>query len=68
MPGFLNNPSSIISQIKSNLQDRYGSGYPILKELLQNADDAKANRFRLDALLQTSLLSQHCIVALGFSP
>jgi hypothetical protein len=50
MPGFLNNPSSIISQIKSNLQDRYGSGYPILKELLQNADDAEANRFRLDAL------------------
>ena len=28
----------------------YDSGYPILKELLQNADDAEARRFRLDAL------------------
>ena len=40
----------MVNQIKSNLQDRYESGYPILKELLQNADDAKARHFRLDAL------------------
>lgn len=50
MPDYESPPSSIVNQIKSNLQDRYGSGYPILKELLQNADDAKAQRFRLDAL------------------
>ena len=50
MPDFSISPISIVNQIKSNLQDRYSSGYPILKELLQNADDAKAERFRLDAL------------------
>ncbi len=41
---------TIVNQIKRNLQDRYPSGYPILKELLQNADDARARRFILDAL------------------
>jgi len=37
MPDFRVSPISIVDQIKSNLQDRYDSGYPILKELLQNA-------------------------------
>ncbi|MDE0001722.1 MAG: hypothetical protein OXQ29_03390, partial [Rhodospirillaceae bacterium] len=41
---------TIVNQIKRNLQDHYASGYPILKELLQNADDARARRFSLDAL------------------
>jgi hypothetical protein len=50
MPAFSASAISIVNQIKSNLQDRYDSGYPILKELLQNADDAKAQRFALDAL------------------
>ena len=50
MPGFSVSPLAVVNQIKSNLQDRYNSGYPILKELIQNADDARARRFRLDAL------------------
>ena len=50
MPSFSVSPISIVNQIKSNLQDRYTSGFPILKELLQNADDSEARRFRLDAL------------------
>ena len=50
MPEFRVSPISIVNQIKSNLQDRYGSGYPILKELLQNADDSEAQRFHLNAL------------------
>jgi hypothetical protein len=51
MPNYIDDPISRLDQIKSNLRDRYDSGYPILKELLQNADDAKeARRFRLDAL------------------
>ena len=49
MPELTVSPLSVVNQIKSNLQDRYDSGYPILKELLQNADDAGAHRFRLDA-------------------
>jgi len=50
MPEFRVSPISIVNQIKSNLQDRYGSGYPILKELLQNADDSEARHFHLNAL------------------
>jgi hypothetical protein len=50
MPDFRVSPISIVNQIKSNLQDRYDSGYPVLKELLQNADDAGASRFWLDGL------------------
>lgn len=51
MPDFRVSPISIVNQIKSNLRDRYDTGYPILKELLQNADDAEAQRFVLNALL-----------------
>lgn len=49
MSGYKISPKSIVNQIRNNLLDRYESGYPILKELLQNADDAGAHRFRLDA-------------------
>ena len=50
MPSYVPDPLAIVNLIKRNLQDRYASGYPILKELLQNADDARARRFSLDAL------------------
>jgi hypothetical protein len=36
--------SDHINLIADNLRDRYKSGFPILKELIQNADDAKARR------------------------
>lgn len=42
MPGF---SANIINLISDNLRDRYQSGFPILKELIQNADDAPARRF-----------------------
>lgn len=42
MPGFVDDPRSHINLIRDNLSDRYGSGFPIVRELLQNADDAKA--------------------------
>ena len=50
MPEFRVSPLSIVNQIKSNLRERYQAGFPILKELLQNADDAEARRFMIDAL------------------
>ena len=34
-----------INLIADNLRDRYANGFPILKELVQNADDAKAQTF-----------------------
>ena len=36
--------SDHINLIADNLRDRYKSGFPILKELIQNADDAKPCR------------------------
>lgn len=36
--------SSIINLIADNLRDRYDSGFPVIKELVQNADDAQATR------------------------
>lgn len=48
MPGYTVTAISILDQIKSNLQDRYGSGFPILKELLQNADDSGAETLCCD--------------------
>ncbi|MCL1092796.1 sacsin N-terminal ATP-binding-like domain-containing protein [Shewanella kaireitica] len=39
----LHDPLSDIELIANNLRDRYKSGFPILKEMVQNADDAKAN-------------------------
>lgn len=41
MPGFRQN---LISEIVRTLRDRYHSGFPILKELIQNADDAVASQ------------------------
>lgn len=37
--------SNIINLITGNLRDRYHNGFPVIKELVQNADDAKASRF-----------------------
>lgn len=35
-------PRAIFRQIQANLKDRYSSGFPVFKELIQNAEDAKA--------------------------
>ncbi len=50
MPDFRVPPISIVNQIRNNLHDRYETGFPILKELLQNADDAGARRFCIETL------------------
>ena len=39
MQGF---KTDYVNLIADNLRDRYDNGFPILKELIQNADDAKA--------------------------
>ena len=41
MQGYTTN---FVNLIAANLRDRYQSGFPILKELIQNADDSKARR------------------------
>ena len=43
MPGFRHSPTEDIQRIRQDLRDRYQDGFPILKELLQNADDAGAS-------------------------
>jgi hypothetical protein len=37
---------SILNAITDNLRNRYDDGFPILKELIQNAYDAEAKRLR----------------------
>ena len=43
MPGFEHSCLTDIQRIRNDLRDRYKEGYPIIKELLQNADDAEAS-------------------------
>lgn len=38
--GYVNHPAQILQEIRFNLE-RYTSGFPVLKELIQNADDAE---------------------------
>lgn len=40
MSGYIHDPLQIINLIADNLRDRYKSGFPVLKEIIQNADDA----------------------------
>src|SRR5690349_6069430 len=42
--GLRHDPLADIELIRQNLKDRYSSGFPILKELLQSADDAESTR------------------------
>ncbi|MCZ7665647.1 MAG: ATP-binding protein [Thermoleophilia bacterium] len=47
VPGFTVEPAAIINMIRENLVDRYRDAYAIVKELIQNSDDAKATRMEL---------------------
>ncbi len=40
MAGYIHDPLQIINLIADNLRDRYKSGFPVLKEIIQNTDDA----------------------------
>src|ERR1700674_178968 len=42
--GLRHDPLADIELIRQNLKDRYVHGFPILKELLQNAEDSRATR------------------------
>ncbi len=44
MEGFSQDPIQFINLIGANLSDRYDSGFPVLKELIQNTDDAEATQ------------------------
>ena len=47
MAGFVQDPIQFINLIADNLRDRYLSGFPIIKELIQNANDAGATELHL---------------------
>lgn len=40
MSGFTQDPIQFINLIADNLRDRYQTGFPVMKELIQNSDDA----------------------------
>jgi len=44
LTGFRHDPLAVVNLIADNLRDRYSSGFPVFKELIQNADDAGATR------------------------
>lgn len=43
MAGFTQDPIQFVNLIADNLRDRYQTGFPVLKELIQNTDDAQAS-------------------------
>lgn len=43
MAGFIQDPIQFVNLIADNLRDRYQTGFPVLKELIQNTDDAQAS-------------------------
>ncbi len=45
MAGFIHDPLGIVNLIADNLRDRYQTGFPVIKELIQNTDDAPASEF-----------------------
>ena len=49
MTNLITPPRAIFRQIQANLKDRYASGFPVLKELVQNAEDAGACLIRFVA-------------------
>src|ERR1700694_5501778 len=42
--GLRHDPLADIELIRQNLKDRYSEGFPILKELIQNAEDSYASK------------------------
>ncbi len=48
MPAFVVDTRSVVLGIRNNLQDRYKTRFSILKELIQNADDARASSLVVD--------------------
>ncbi|HAT15506.1 MAG TPA: hypothetical protein DCS91_19740 [Microcoleaceae bacterium UBA11344] len=46
MPGLDSPPGAIINQIKSLLKERYKQGFPIIKEIIQNANDGQAKTLK----------------------
>lgn len=48
MPGYEVDARSVVLSIRNNLQDRYKTRFSILKELIQNADDARAASLAID--------------------
>lgn len=48
MPTYVVDARSVVLSIRNNLQDRHKTRFSILKELIQNADDAKAASLLVD--------------------
>ena len=42
MPGYQYQPGTVVNNIKSLLRERYKQGFPIIKEIIQNANDGRA--------------------------
>src|SRR4051794_29941666 len=76
MSGIINSLEDTIEGLRQTIGDRYKTGYAVVKELIQNADDAEAQRLDLAcvsgfAAAVHPLLRGPCVVVLNngaFSP
>jgi hypothetical protein len=68
--GFLVPDLAIVNQIKTLLKERYKEGFPIIKEILQNANDGGATRLDIGVTkglkLSKDIHPQLCQSALFF--
>ena len=46
MPGYQPKQGTIINNIKTLLKERYKQGFPIIKEIIQNANDGQAKTLK----------------------
>jgi len=59
MPGYQISPGTIVNNIKSLLRERYKQGFPIIKEIIQNANDGQATTLEFGIVKGLSDLVEH---------
>jgi hypothetical protein len=50
MSGYIHDPLQIINLIADNIRDRYKTGFSVIKEIIQNADDSGSGNFEIDKI------------------
>ena len=63
MAGYSNPPGALINEIRNLLSNRYKEGFPILKEIIQNANDGGATRLDFGVISSLNLSVNHPLLA-----
>ncbi len=59
MAGYKNKPGTIVNNIKSLLRERYKQGFPIIKEIIQNANDGEATNLEFGIVQGLGYIVEH---------